>query len=104
MTVFVAHAVIEDVFSQSDKHVLTMKGDCLTIIDVAAAMIPAGTFAWVAHGARASTSGVEPKAATFASVAIGPAASASGVRPKPAITATFSLTTSSCARRLVMSG
>ena len=40
----------------------------------------------------------------FASVAIGALASASGVRPKPASTLTLSLTTSSCAIRLVVSG
>ena len=37
-------------------------------------------------------------------VAIGAVARARGVRPKPASTVTFSLTTSSCAMRLVMSG
>ncbi len=39
----------------------------------------------------------------FDCVAIGAAASAEGVRPKPASTSTLSLTTSSCARRLVAS-
>ena len=82
MPFFAAHSAIGVVFCGSVKLVRTKNGDCSTIIDVPAAMITAGT---------------------FACVAIGPAASASGVRPKPAITATFSLTTSSCARRLVMS-
>ena len=41
---------------------------------------------------------------TFASVAIGATASAPGVSPNPARTATLSLTTSSCASRLVTSG
>ena len=41
---------------------------------------------------------------TLACVAIGAAASAAGVRPKPARKSTLSLTTSSCASRLVTSG
>ena len=48
--------------------------------------------------AAITTSGV------FDCVAIGAVASASGVRPKPASTLTLSLTTSSCAMRLVTSG
>ena len=48
--------------------------------------------------AAITTSGV------FDCVAIGAVASASGVMPKPASTFTLSLTTSSCARRLVTSG
>ena len=40
----------------------------------------------------------------FACCAIGATASASGVRPKPARKSTLSRTTSSCARRLAISG
>jgi hypothetical protein len=41
---------------------------------------------------------------TLACVASGAAASAAGVTPKPAMKATLSLTISSCAMRLVLSG
>ena len=53
------------------------------MVEVPAAITTSGTLAWVASGAMAS---------------------AIGVMPKPASTATLSLTTSSCARRLVTSG
>ena len=60
-----------------------MYGEAAVMIDVAAAMITIGVFAWVAMGAVAS---------------------ASGVSPKPARMSTLSLTTRSCAKRLVTSG
>ena len=53
------------------------------MLEVAAAMTTSGVLDWVAIGALAS---------------------ASGVRPKAASTFTLSLTTSSCAMRLVTSG
>ena len=53
------------------------------MLDVAAAMTTSGVLDWVAIGAVAR---------------------ARGVRPKPASTSTLSLTTSSCAMRLVTSG
>ena len=53
------------------------------MIEVPAAITISGTFAWVASGA---------------------AASAAGVTPKPAMKFTLSLTISSCAMRLVLSG
>ena len=53
------------------------------MIEVPAAITISGTLAWVASGA---------------------AASAAGVMPKPAMKLTLSLTISSCARRLVLSG
>ena len=59
-----------------------MNGLCSVTADVAAAMTIIGT---------------------FACVAIGAVANAVGVRPKPARNATLSLTTSSCARRRVVS-
>ena len=65
------------------KLVRIMKGEASVMLDVAAAMTTKGVLDWVAIGAVAS---------------------ASGVKPKPANTLTFSLTTNSCAMRLVTSG
>ncbi len=67
----------------SVKLVRTMNGEASVMLEVAAAMTTSGVLDWVAIGAVAR---------------------ASGVRPKPASTVTFSLTTSSCAMRLVTSG
>ncbi len=61
----------------------TMKGEAWVMLEVAAAITTSGVLAWVASGATAS---------------------ADGVMPMPASTSTFSLTSSSCARRRVMSG
>lgn len=67
----------------SVKLVRTMYGERSVMIEVPAAMTTSGIFAWVASGA---------------------AESAEGVVPKPASTATLSLTMSSWASRLVLSG
>ena len=67
----------------SVNEVRTTKGEASVIDEVPAAITTSGTLAWVAIGAVAN---------------------ADGVRPKPASTATLSLTTSSCASRLVTSG
>src|SRR6186997_2555822 len=67
----------------SVKLVRAKYGERSVMIEVPAAMITAGTFASVASGATAS---------------------AAGVISKPAMMLTLSLTISSCARRLVLSG
>jgi hypothetical protein len=67
----------------SVKLVRMMKGDACVMLEVAAAITTSGVLLWVAIGAVAR---------------------ASGVRPNPASTLTLSLTTSSWAMRLVMSG
>ncbi len=77
-----AHSAIETATCGNVKLVRTMYGDCSVMIEVAAAVTTIGV---------------------LLCVAIGAVASASGVRPKPASTPTFSLTTSSCAIRRVVS-
>ena len=83
MPFLAAQSAIGTVACGSVKLVRTMYGEASVIDEVAAAVTTIGVLLWVAIGA---------------------AASASGVRPKPASTSTFSLTTSSCATRRVVSG
>src|SRR5437763_6350010 len=82
MPFLAAQSAMGTVACGSVKLVRTMYGDCSVIIDVAAAVTTIGVLLCVASGAVAR---------------------ASGVRPKPASTSTFSLTTSSCAMRRVVS-
>src|SRR5688572_21169204 len=83
MPFLIAQSAIGTVACGSVKLVRTMNGDASVIADVPAAI---------------TTIGVLP------CVAIGAVAIAAGVTPKPASTVTFSLTTSSCARRRDVSG
>src|SRR5678816_1108279 len=82
MPFFGAHSAIPSVTCGKVKLVRTIQGEASVMLDVAAAITTIGV---------------------LLCVAIGAVASASGVRPKPASTFTLSLTTSSCARRRVVS-
>ena len=82
MPFFGAQSAMPTVTCGSVKLVRTMNGEASVMLEVAAAITTIGV---------------------LLCVAIGAVASAGGVRPKPASTMTLSLTTSSCARRRVVS-
>ena len=83
MPFLAAHCAIGTVDCASVKLVRAMYGDASVMAEVPAAITSSTDFDWVASGA---------------------AAIAAGVTPKPAMMFTLSLTRSSCASRLVLSG